>query len=405
MAAFEYTALDGGGRRRKGVLEADTPRQIRQQLRDKGMAPLSVVEVRQRETRKSTGFTLLRRPVGAADQALLTRQLATLVKAGTPVDEALHAVSRQTEKARLGNMMMAVRSKVKEGHPLATAMADFPHAFNDLYRATVSAGEQSGHLDGVLERLADYTETRHALQQKFQLALIYPVMIALVAVLVVVGLVVYVVPKVVEVFDNVGQELPWLTRALIAFSDTLQIFWPYLLGGGVLAAVVGGYLLTIEGPRRAFQHVVLRLPLVGRMAKGMNSARFARTFSILVGSGVPVLQAMQISSEVVSNLPMRSAVEDAAQRVREGASIHKSLDASGYFPPMTIHLIASGESSGKLDAMLERSATAQEREMETMLGFMLGLFEPFMILLMGGVVLLIVIAILLPIFDLNQLVN
>ena len=222
MAAFEYKALDAAGKQHKGVLEADTPRQIRQQLRDKGWTPLAVVEVQQREAKQRQSFSFLRRGINPADQALITRQLATLVRSGTPIDEALQAVSRQTEKARLSNLMLAVRSKVKEGHPLAIAMADFPHAFDDLYRATVDAGEQSGHLDAVLERLADYTESRHALRQKFQLALIYPILIALVAVVVVVGLVAYVVPKVVEVFEGMGQELPLLTRGLISFSEFLQ---------------------------------------------------------------------------------------------------------------------------------------------------------------------------------------
>lgn len=405
MAAFEYKALDAAGKQHKGVLEADTPRQIRQQLRDKGWSPLSVVEVQQREAKQRQSFSFLRRGINPADQALITRQLATLVRSGTPIDEALQAVSRQTEKARLSNMMLAVRSKVKEGHPLAIAMADFPHAFDDLYRATVDAGEQSGHLDAVLERLADYTESRHALRQKFQLALIYPILIALVAVVVVVGLVAYVVPKVVEVFEGMGQELPLLTRGLISFSEFLQQNGILLLGVIVVSAGVLAWVLRHEGPKRQYHKLLLRLPMIARIVRGMNTARFARTFSILAGSGVPILEAMRISAEVVTNLPMRSAVEDAARRVREGAAINKALDNSGYFPPMTVHLIASGEASGNLDEMLERSASAQEREMETLLGLLMGIFEPFMILFMGATVLIIVLAILLPIFNLNQLVN
>ena len=405
MAAFEYKALDAAGKQHKGVLEADTPRQIRQQLRDKGWSPLSVVEVQQREAKQRQSFSFLRRGINPADQALITRQLATLVRSGTPIDEALQAVSRQTEKARLSNMMLAVRSKVKEGHPLAIAMADFPHAFDDLYRATVDAGEQSGHLDAVLERLADYTESRHALRQKFQLALIYPILIALVAVVVVVGLVAYVVPKVVEVFEGMGQELPLLTRGLISFSEFLQQNGILLLGAIVVSAGVLAWVLRHEGPKRQYHKLLLRLPMIARIVRGMNTARFARTFSILAGSGVPILEAMRISAEVVTNLPMRSAVEDAARRVREGAAINKALDNSGYFPPMTVHLIASGEASGNLDEMLERSASAQEREMETLLGLLMGIFEPFMILFMGATVLIIVLAILLPIFNLNQLVN
>jgi len=405
MSAFEYKALDGAGKQHKGVLEADTPRQIRQQLRDKGWTPLAVVEVRQREAKQRQSFALFQRGINPADLSLITRQLATLVQSGTPIDEALQAVSRQSEKPRLSNMMLAVRSKVKEGHPLAAAMADFPHAFDDLYRATVDAGEQSGHLDAVLERLADYTENRHALRQKFQLALIYPVLIAVVAVMVVVGLVAYVVPKVVEVFEGIGQDLPLLTQGLIALSDFLQNNGLLLVSAIVIAVVVFSWLLRREGPKRQFHTLLLHLPLISRLVRGMNTARFARTFSILASSGVPVLEAMSISAEVVTNLPMRSAVEEAARRVREGTAINKALENSGYFPPMTVHLIASGEASGKLDEMLERSATAQEREMETLLGLLMGVFEPFMILFMGGTVLVIVLAILMPIFDLNQLVK
>jgi len=405
MPAFEYKALDGAGKQHKGVLEADTARQIRQQLRDKGWTPLVVDEVEEREARQRKSFALFRPSLNPADLALITRQLATLVRAGTPIDTALQAVSRQTEKPRLSNMLLAVRSKVKEGHPLAVAMGDFPHAFSDLYRATVGAGEQSGHLDAVLERLADYTETRHALRQKFQLALIYPVLIATVALAVVIGRVAYVVPKVVSVFEGIGQELPILTRGLIALSDFLQHNWVLLLSSLVVAIVTVTWLLRREGPKRRFHQLLLHLPLIARLVRGMNTARFARTFSILASSGVPVLDAMRISAEVVTNLPMRAAVEEAARRVREGSAINKALEHSGYFPPMTVHLIASGEASGNLDEMLERSAGAQEREMETLLGILLGFFEPFMILAMGGTVLVIVLAILLPIFDLNQLVK
>jgi len=406
MAAFEYTALDSSGRQKKGVMEADTPRQMRSQLRDKGMTPLSVTEVQQKESRRQSGrMSFGGRGLSAADQSLITRQLATLVRVGTPVDEALKAVSRQSEKPRVTNMMLAVRAKVKEGHPLATALGDFPHAFDELFRATVSAGEQSGHLDGVLERLADYTETRQVLQQKFQMALIYPVLIALVAIGVVVGLLAYVVPKIVGVFANTGQELPMLTQMLIAVSDGLQTFWPWIIGGLIGGGLLANYLLKQEKPLYAFHIILLRLPLIGRLTRGLNAARFARTLSILVGSGVPVLEAMQISSEVVANRPMRAAVEDTAQRVREGASISKALETSGYFPPMTVHLIASGESSGNLDEMLERAASAQEREVETMLGMLMAIFEPVMILIMGGVVLMIVLAILMPIIEMNNMVG
>jgi general secretion pathway protein F len=405
MGAFEYVALDSGGKEKKGVLEGDTARQVRQQLRDKGWMPLDVQEARQREARSQRRSIRVQRGVSATDLALITRQLATLVRSGLPLEESLRAASQQTEKARLKSMLMAVRSRVMEGHTLATGLGDFPHVFPDLYRTTVSAGEQSGHVDVVLERLADYTESRQQMQQKIQLALFYPALLTLVAVIVVIALMTYVVPQVVQVFENIGQELPWLTQTLIAISD-------FLRNNGIvalllLAAAGGGiaWVLRKEGPKRRFHRVLLRLPMIGRLARGINAGRFARTFSIVTASGVPVLEGLSIAAQVMSNLPMREAVDEATRMVREGASIYAALDKSGYFPPMMVHLIASGESSGKLEEMLERAAVNQEREIETLVSAIMGLFEPVLILVMGGVVLIIVLAILLPIFNLNQLVG
>lgn len=405
MAAFEFTALDAAGRERKGVLEGDTPRQVRQQLREQGLAPLSVAEVRAREERRAASKLSFGRRISATDLALITRQFATLARSGLPIEEALQAVSRQTEKPRLASMLMGVRARVMEGHALATAMRDFPHIFSDLYRATVAAGEQSGYLDVVLERLADYTEARQALRQKIMLALLYPVLVTLVALLVVTALLAYVVPQVVQVFQNIGQQLPILTRMLIALSGFVR---DYGLAMAVILAALGWMMRTMlrrAGPRRRFHQFLLKLPLVARLVRSMNTARFMRTFSILSASGVPVIEAMRISAGVMSNVPMREAVEEAARRVREGASLNKSLERSGYFPPIAIHLVASGEASGNLENMLERAAVSQEREIETLLAAILGLFEPLLIVVMGGMVLLIVLAILLPIFDLNQLVK
>lgn len=405
MSAFEFIALDQGGRERKGVLEADTPRQIRQQLREKGWAPLSVEEVQQREARQRVQSRLFRRGISATDLALITRQFATLIRSGLPVEESLQTLSRQTEKPRLKSLLMAVRSRVLEGHPLATAYEDFPHVFPDLYRATVAAGEQSGYLDAVLERLADYAETRQTLHQKTTLALIYPLVVMGVSLLVVIFLMIYVVPQIVQVFEGIGQQLPPLTRGLIATSDFVRSHGLLLLIA-IAAAVTGARLvLRRDGPKRALHRFLLRLPMIGRLVRGLNTARFARTLSILSGSGVPVLESLRIAASVVGNLPMRAAVEDAARRVREGAALHTALEQSGYFPPMTVHLIASGESSGKLDEMLERAATSQEREMEVLITTITELFGPLLILVMGGIVLTIVLAILLPIFDLNQLVK
>lgn len=405
MGAFEYTALDSVGRNKKGVLEADTSRQIRQKLRDQGLAPLTVVEVQQRESSAANQFSLLRRGVSVTDLALLTRQLATLVKAALPIEEALRTVSQQTSRPHIESMLLAVRSRVKEGHTLADALADFPHVFPELYRMTVAAGEHSGHLDVVLERLADYTETRQALRQKTQLALIYPILLTVVAVLVVIALLTFVVPQVIQVFDSIEQELPILTQILIVVSDFLRDNAWLLIGGTLGIAVFVTAVLKRPGPKRLFHKLLLTLPIIGSLVQGTNTARFTRTFSILAGSGVPALDAMNISAKVLTNIPMREAVEDAASRVREGAGIYKSLEKADCFPPMTLHLIASGEASGNLDVMLERASFAQEREVETMVAAFVALFEPLLIVVMGAVVLGIVLAILLPIFDLNQLVK
>ncbi len=406
MGAFEYTALDTRGKEKKGVMEADTSRQIRQALREQGLVPLAVEEVVKREAkeqqRRSFGF---KRGISAADLALLTRQLATLIQSGLPVEESLRAVANQTDKARIKSMMLAVRSRVLEGHPMAKALSDFPNVFQELYRSTVAAGEQSGHLNRVLDRLADYTESRQDLSQKMMTALIYPIILTLVAIGVVVGLLTYVVPQVVEVFQNLKQELPLLTRGLIQLSSFLREWGLVILLVLVMVVVIFNYFMRFEKFRGSVHGLYLRLPLISRMTRGVNSARFARTFSILAASGVPVLDALRISAEVVLNLPMRQAVEQAARKVREGTTLNKALDASGYFPPMTIHLIASGEASGRLEEMLERAAISQERELDTLRGVMLGIFEPMMILLMGGIVLLIVLAILLPIFEINQLIK
>jgi len=335
----------------------------------------------------------------------MTRQLATLVRSGLPLEECLRAVSQQSEKPRLRNMVAAVRSRVMEGHSLAVGLAEFPHVFPELYRATVAAGEQSGHLDLVLERLADYTESRQVLKQKIQQATIYPAVLTLLSIGIVSFLLAYVVPQVVQVFEDIGQELPLLTRALIAFSDFLIAYGLAILLIMVLMVVAANYLLKREGPRRRFHIFLLKVPLVSRLVRGLNTARFARTFSILTASGVPILEGLRISDQVMSNLPMREAVAEAAHRVREGTSLHLSLDQSGHFPPMMIHLIASGEASGDLEGMLERAAVNQEREMETIIGASLGLFEPLLIVVMGVVVMIIVLAILLPIFEVNQLVQ
>ena len=404
MGAFEYIALDDRGRQKKGVLEGDTPKSIRAQLRDRGLIPLEVSEAAQREKRTGGGISF-RRGISATDLALLTRQLATLVRSGLPLEEALQAVAQQAERDRLANMMLAVRAKVMEGHTLANGFAEFPHVFPEIFRATVAAGEQSGHLDAVLERLADYAESRQLIQQKMMLALLYPIFLTGMSVVILTLLLAYVVPKIITVFEGVGGELPWITSAVINSSNFLRDNWGVLLLLIGLIAIIINRVLQKPGPRRAYHALLLRLPLIGRITRGFNTARFSRTLAILASSGVPVLESMRIAAEVVTNIPMRDAVQEAALRVREGTPINRALADTKQFPPMLVHLIASGETSGQLDTMLERAAQNQEREMETLVGTLLGIMEPVLILTMGMIVLIIVLAILLPIFNLNDLVR
>lgn len=404
MGAFEYTAIDAAGKERRGILEGDTARQVRQLLREKQLLPIEVAEVAKKEASRQQSFGL-RRSMSAADLAMVTRQLATLVHSSLPLEEALLAVSEQTESPRVKSILIGVRSRVMEGHTLADGFGDFPQAFPEIYRATVAAGEQSGHLDAILERLADYTENRQVLRQKVQHAMIYPVVLSVLALLIVGGMLVYVVPKVVGVFANTGRDLPGLTIMLIAISDFLRDYGIFLLAAIGAAAFSARRALRQPGPKRRFDALLLRLPLVARLVRGANTARFTRTLSILSGSGVPLLEGLRISAEVITSIPMREAVEAAAERVREGAPIGKSLAVAGHFPPICIHLISSGEASGELETMLARAALNQEREMDGLIAALLGILEPALIVGMGVIVLVIVLAILLPIFELNQLVS
>lgn len=407
MGAFEYTALDSTGRQHKGVLEGDTARQVRTLLREKSLLPVTVAEVAAQESRTQrdgSPFALLRR-VATADLSLLTRQLATLVRAGLPLEEALLAVSQQTERPRVQSILLGVRARVMEGHTLATGLADFPRVFPEIYRATVAAGEQTGHLDTVLERLADYGEGREALRQKVLGAMLYPIVLTIMSFTIVSILLAYVVPKVVQVFESSHAKLPLMTRALVALSDLIRHFGLWILLA--LVAVVVLFVRWQRDPqhRRHVHRWLLTVPLVGKLLRGFNTARFTRTLSILTASAVPVLDALRIAGEVVNNLPMRDAVSEATARVREGAPIGRSLAASRLFPPMSIHLISSGESSGKLENMLERAALSQEQELEGLVTALTGLLGPLLIVFMGLFVMGIVFAMLLPIFEMNSLIR
>ena len=402
MGAYQYVAVDPGGKEHRGVLEGDTPRHVRQLLRERQLLPVEIAEIEERERKTERQFSLFK-GISGRDLALLTRQLATLAKAGLPLDEALLAVSEHTEKPRLKSIILGVRAKVLEGHSLASGLDEFPHAFPTVYRATVMAGEQAGQLDTVLERLADYTESRHGLRQKVVQAMVYPVLLTSIALVIIVVMLVVVVPKVVGVFETTGQQLPIMTRVLIAVSGFVQNWWFVLLAIIVGTVIIVVRALKNQDVRRRVHWWILRAPIFGRVARGLNTARFTRTLSILTASGVPALEALRISATVIANLPMRAAVEEAAVRVREGGAIGRSLAQSKLFPPMSIHLIASGEASGELDSMLERAANHQESEMDSLLATMLSALEPLLIVIMGLVVLAIVMAILLPIFQINQL--
>ncbi|MHB1991952.1 type II secretion system inner membrane protein GspF [Metallibacterium scheffleri] len=403
MPAFEFVALDAAGKRQRGMLEGDTARQVRQSLRESGLSPLSVEAVAEGAGAPRRGRRRTRLP--ADELALFTRQLATLLITGAPLAEALGTALRQARKPRVQRVLSGVRARVVEGRGMAAGMADFPAVFDDVFRATVAAGEQSGKLDAVLARLADYTESRQALQQRVQQALIYPSFLVIMAFGILAGLLGYVVPKIVQVFTTMHAQLPLLTRVLIDISGFLRGWWPLLLL--VLIALVLGVraLLRRPVPLQAWQRFLLRLPFFGRLVRGLETARFARTLSILTASGVPILEGLGIAQQVVHNLPMRAALAEATVRVREGSGIAAALERSGYFPPMAVYLIASGEGGGQLEAMLERAAQQQEREAQGLISTALALFEPMTIVFMGLIVFTIVLAILLPIFRLDQLVQ
>ncbi len=407
MAAYDYVALDTSGKEKKGVLEADTARLARSLLRSQNLTPLEVSEssAKAKLSNKGSSSTSFRGSISTAELSLITRQVATLTASGTPIEEALTAVSQHSEKQKIKSLILSVRAKVLEGHSLAAAMRDYPKVFPEIYQATVSAGEQSGHLDAVLERLAEYLENRQSTQATVKKALIYPSMLVIASVGIVAFLLGYVVPQVVQVFDSMNQELPWLTKTMLALSALVREWGLIIALSLVVAYILFGRAMNNESFKYKVHSLQLRLPIIGRLIRGFNASQFARTLSILAASGVPVLQALDIASQVISNRPMRAAVNTAASQVREGATLSGSLQKTGYFPPMMLHLLASGESSGQLDSMLEKAATHQEREVDSLISLFLGLFEPIIILIMGGAVLAIVLAILLPIFQMNQLVS
>lgn len=399
MPAYHYLALDDSGRSQKGVLQADTARSARSSLRERGLNPLRIDIVLDGQA-SGTGRSRLR----PAQLALLTRQMATLVASGLPIDEALQALAEGTEGA-LRAQVAALRARVMEGASLAQAMGDFPETFPSLFRASIAAGETAGKLDRVMLRLADYAETRDALRRKLLLALTYPALLTVVALAVVGGLMIWVVPQVTGVFLQYQQALPLPTRILIAISDFVGRYDLLLVIGFVAGVVALMLSMRHSRIRGSIQSLLLRLPFAGRLVRALETARFARTLSLLVGSSVPLLDALSLSARVVENQTLRESLLRVSQRVREGQAFSRSLAEVGGFPPVAVRLIASGEKSGRLDEMLFEAAAQQERELDTVMGVAMAALGPGVILAVGGLVLFIVLAILLPIFELNTLIR
>lgn len=403
MPAYAYKALDSAGKNKSGVVEADNPRQVRQQLREQKLIPIEVNQVEEQKATEKSVKSFFSPSISATDLSLLTRQLSTLIEASLTIEEALLAVAEQSEKPRTKSMMMAVRSKVVEGHSLAKALGEFPKAFDGLFRAMVAAGEKSGHLDAVLVRLADYAEKKHQTQSQITQALVYPILMTLVALGVVIMLLTTVVPEIVGQFDNMEQELPTVTKILIGMSEAVQNYGIYaaiviIVTIFVVAKMLQNPLLQVRWHKR-----LLTLPFIGRLTRGTNTARFARTLSILTSSSVPLLESMTIGGRVLKNKHLQNLVEVAAERVKEGSSLRAALAQTKVFPPMMMHMIASGERSGELTQMLARAAENQEREFESTIDMSLKVFEPVLIISMAGIVLFIVMAIIFPLLELNNL--
>lgn len=405
MAAFEYKAVDAKGKNKKGIIEADTAKQVRQQLREKGLVPLEVNQASQKEKSAQAGLSLFKAKISANDLALITRQLSTLVGSALTIEAALLAVAEQCDKAHIKRTIMAVRSKVVEGYSLAEGMKEFPHVFDHLFRSMVAAGEKSGHLDEVLERLADYTEKRQATKSQLRQAMIYPAMLITVGILIVGFLLTTVLPDIVKQIAKADQALPGSTEFLLSVSAYIRDYG--LLTAIILlsALIIVQRLLKQPALKLAFDRSLLNFPLVGKVIRGVNTARFARTLSILTSSAVPILEGMKISGEVLSNSYIKTGVLEASDNVREGASLKSALDQTKIFPPMMMHMIGSGEKSGELEQMLRRSADNQDTELDALLKLTMSLLSPLIVAIMAGMVVFIVMAILQPIMQMNSLVG
>ncbi|MBI0326802.1 type II secretion system inner membrane protein GspF [Burkholderia plantarii] len=405
MPAFRFEAIDAGGRAQKGVIEADSARAARGQLRGQGLTPLVVEPAAHRSRGERKQRLSIGRKLSQREQAILTRQLASLLTAGLPLGEALAVLTEQSERDYIRELMAAIRAEVLGGHSLASALAEHPRDFPEIYRALVAAGEHTGKLGIVLSRLADYIEQRNALKQKIVLAFTYPGIVTLIALGIVTFLLSYVVPQVVNVFASTKQQLPFLTIVMMALSAFVRHWWWAILLGVALGAWLVKATLSRPGPRLAFDRWLLGAPLAGKLVRGYNTVRFASTLAILTAAGVPILRALQAAGETLSNRAMSVNIDDAIVRVREGTSLSRALNHVKSFPPVLIHLIRSGEATGDVTTMLDRAAEGEARELERRTMFMTSLLEPLLILAMGGIVLVIVLAVMLPIIELNNMVQ
>lgn len=402
MASFRYIALDPSGRRVKGFVEAESPRLARQALKDKTLTPVEI------QTSLNRGHPAARHAshrLRSSELTLTTRQLATLLQAGLPLEESLQLCGEQSENRRTTQVMHDVRALIREGFGFADSLTRFPKAFPPLYVATVSAGEKSGHLTEILLKLADYTESQQTFRQKVQLAMLYPVILITLSVVIVSGLMIYVVPDIIEVIQTSGQSLPLLTQMMVSLSNFLAHFWLWLLlTFGLLFA---GIRLTLRrnALRMRLHRWFLQTPMIKKFSQQVNAARYAGTLAVLTGSGLPLVDSMDTAAAVVNNLAIRQKLQIATGQVREGISLHKALRMTGAFPPMMLHLIGSGEASGQLQSLLHKAAQLQENELQRIVTVAIGLLEPLTLVVMGGIVLCIVLAVLMPILNLNQLVG
>ena len=406
MPAFEYVALNPQGKEIKGILEADSARQLRQTLRDQALTPMQVEPSNKQFDKDSNqdGFSLFTPKLKALDRVLFTRQLSTLLASSMPIEESLNAIAQQTEKQSNKALIMGIRSRVLEGNSLAQSLLEYPSSFSNLYCSSVAAGEQSGFLDQVLDNLSNYLEREHESYRNVEMALMYPIILLIVAFVIVGALMVYVLPDMIDVIENTGQTLPWATTLLISVTELLKSFWWVLLCGILALSLFIRGILNREKVRLIWDAYKFSLPIIGKIIRSSNSARFSNTLSILTKSGIPLVDAMKIASEVVANKALQTDLRTATQDVVEGKSLRESLENISYFPPMMMHMIGSGEQSGELDQMLARVAEYQQAEVERLVSTLVKLFEPAMMIIMGGTVLFIVMAVLLPILSMNQIV-